>query len=274
MKTEKAVEVVTPKPLAVVQPEAASQQEVMASDVLIPRLLLMQGLSPLVISRKAQLGDFVRSTTGEILGNPEKSVDLVPICMVNTWINFEVPTGQGQQKPKFKGTEKRTAANEHLEWEYISAQGVKCIRRKAIGLFALLPSDVAKNDAEFKKAIASGEAPDLSKNVMPVMISFQSTSFKHGGKKCASFFNAVRMASAKYPGVAPYMYTIPLTCREEKNEKGQFYIFDLGLPMVHKNAPLSTAGSEWYLALSASNPKVDEAEMDTEVDTDSSSVHV
>jgi hypothetical protein len=244
------------QPTSLVEKQAANVtqgQEVISSDVLIPRLLLMQGISPLVTSRKAQLGDLVRSTTGEKLGGPEKPVWLVPLKMVNSWINFEVVGN----KPEFRGMEERNASNEQSPWEYegTNQTGAKAKfqRRKAITLFALLPGDVAAYEAEIAKAASSGEVPDLNKTVLPVVLTFQSTSFKHAGKKIATFFNTVKVNAAKLAGkatIAPFYYQLPLMCREEKNNKGSYYVFDFGPTVPLKDAPAREEAARWSMILS------------------------
>lgn len=238
--------------LSAVEKEAAQVSagtEVVASDVLIPRLLLMQGISPLVTSRKAQIGDMVRSTTGEKLGNPDKPLVIVPLTMINSWISFE-DTGEGQ--PQFRGQIPRgvtrrdanglaVETNEGLPWDYKGPNGEDMFRRKAITLYALVPSDVAAYQAEIARATAEGEAPDLSKNLLPVVITFQSTSFKHAGRKCASFFNDVKKLRA-----SPFNYSITLECREEKKGKNAWYILDFAkVESSIKKGMTDEAKAEW-----------------------------
>lgn len=237
--------------------ETATNQEVVASDVLIPRLLLMQGISPLVTSRKASLGDMVRSTTGEKVGDPEHPVEIVPIRMTNSWINFEVVGN----KPEFRGMEERNTSNEQLPWEYEGDTPNKWTRRKAITLYALLPADVEKYEKEIERAIEAGEAPDLNRTVLPVVLTFQSTSFKWAGKKCASFFNNVRVNAARMKGkmdIAPFQYMLPLTCREEKNNKGSFYVFDMNPPKALKDQKVRDEAARWSTILNTTRVRTDD----------------
>ncbi len=251
--------------------QAANQQEIVASDVIIPRLLLMQGISPLVMTRKAQIGELRRSTTGEKLGDPENSVDLVPLRMTNTWTNFEI--ANPGDKPAFRGSEPRgairdangavTGSNENWAWDFTGANGTPWIRRKTITLYALLPSDLANYEKELDRALAAGEAPDLSRTVLPVVLTFQSTSFKHAGKKCASFFANVQKTSAEMqkrgkPGVAPFNYTLPLLCKEEKGAKGMYFVYDFGVAAPLKDDAVKLAAAEWMQILLTQAVRVDE----------------
>jgi hypothetical protein len=250
--------------------EAASKQEVVASDVLIPRLLLMQGISPLVMGRKAQIGDLIRSTTSEKLGDPEHSVGLVPIRMVNAWIMYETAKSANQQQPAFRGMVERNASNEQLPWEYTGPEGQEMFRRKAIALYALVPSDVAQYEQELQRAVTAGEAPDLNRTVLPVVVTFQSTSFKYAGKKCASFFNNVRVNSMRVKGLVPFQYQLTLTCREEKKGTNSWYIFDLAPPTPLKDQAVKEEAARWATVLASTAVRVDEAgEVDESASTGS-----
>lgn len=255
---------------SIVPSTRAPQTEVVGSDVLIPRLLLMQGISPLVTSRKAQIGDIVRSTTGQKLGDPEKPIHIVPISMVSSWLNFQ-EMEQGQ--PKYRGMEKRYSANEHSPWEYTGEGGVPMFRRKAVMLYALIPSDVEHYEKEIAEAIASGEMPDLNKTVLPVVLTFQSTSFKYAGRKCATFFNMVAANAKRVPGLVPYGYSMELICREEKNGTNSWYVFDFGKSASLKNKAITEEASRWASILSAGAVKMDaEEEFSTSVGTTSDEI--
>lgn len=250
--------------------ETANQNEVVASDVLIPRLLLMQGTSPLVTSRKARIGEMVRSTTSEVVGDPEKPLDIVPLKMQNSWIMFQRVPGENQ--PQFRGQEHRgairdsggniTGTNEDLPWEYKGPQGEEMFRRKAITLYALVPSDVAAYQEEIDRAIEAGEAPDLNRTVMPIVLTFQSTSFKHAGKKCASFFNSVRVNASKMAGrmtIAPFQYLLTLTCKEETKGKNTWFVFDFDAPKPLKDATVREEAARWSGILATSSVRTDDS---------------
>lgn len=244
-------------PMELKAAEMASHQEVVASDVLIPRLLLMQGISPLVSGRKAQIGDMIRSTTVEKLGDPEHPLEIVPLRMVNSWISFETAKSAGTTAPAFRGQTERNASNEQLEWDYTGPNGEEMFRRKAITLYALVPADVQKYNDEIKRAMDSGEAPDLNRTVLPVVLTFQSTSFKHAGKKCASFFNNVRVNAQRIKGLAPFQYVLPLVCREEKKGTQSWYVYDLNPPKPLKDAAIREEAARWATIINAGNVKVD-----------------
>lgn len=216
----------------------APRQDVVGSDRLIPRVVVAQSTSPIVLTRKAQVGDIVKSLTGEKIGGPEKPVNIIPLRMESVWINYETAKSAGTTQPAFRGMEPRHAGNANWAWEYEGPEGEEMMRKQAILLFALLPDEVKAYEDEVKRAIEAGEAPDLSKTVTPVVITFQSTSFKYGGKKIATFFSNVARAKKDFPQLAPYKYMIPLQTREEKKGSNMWYVFDFGVEKPHKNPKL------------------------------------
>lgn len=191
-------------------------EEIIRTDALIPRLLLMQGLSDFVVDRKAQQGDMVRSTTIEKLGDPEVSVELIPITFQNRWRLEEEIKG----KFEYRGTEPRNAKNDDLPWEF-THQGAKWKRTKVIDLYAVLPKDIAAEQEEMTRFKATGELPDLNKTLMPVLVSFRASSYQAGKKVVDIFIKAQNF------GVQAHHYKTRLKCHQESNDKGTYYVFDL-----------------------------------------------
>lgn len=289
-KEKQEVATIAPSEMQTQAAQASMGQEVVASDVIIPRLLLMQGISPLVTSRKAQIADLIRSTTGEKLGDPEHPVKIIPLTMTNMWMDFEKVPGEDQ--PRFRGmyprgVTKRDAngqpleTNEALEWTFKGPQGQEMFRRKTVILYALVPSDIAAYEAELIRALDAGEAPDLNKSISPVVITFQSTSFKHGGKKAATFFNTLKQNNAilasKGRVLAPFEYVMSLKCKEEAKGKASWYVFDFDasqpLAKVYTDKAECDAIKEkaafWTKALAQGGVKIDDAVGD--IDEDSAS---
>ena len=243
-----------------VQP-STPQETVLRSDVIIPKVLLMQGLSEMVTERKAMMGDMVRSTTGEKLGDDKSPLEIIPLTFKNTWVLQEQVAG----KFEYRGIEPRTAANEGLEWDFVK-NGAKWKRVKSIELFALLPADVDAELAEIAKFEKTGEMPDLNKTLLPVVISFRSTSYTAGKSVVTHFTKAAGMA--KY-GVKAHGFTLSVKCRPEKNDKGSYFVWDVAQgkkvsPKAYERA------EEWYSVISADqNLKVDEAAEQTSAPSNS-----
>jgi hypothetical protein len=187
-------------------------EEILASNIIIPRVLIMQGLSELVADGKAVMGELIRSTTNEKLGGPDKPIDFIPITYNTTWIKQEKVGG----KFEYRGQEPLNAANQDLPWDF-EEKGIPWKRVKALNLYALLVQDVTAEQAEMAKA-KQGEMPDPDKALLPVMISFRSTGFTTG-KTIVTHF-----AKAKKFGLPGYVSVLKLSVRKEKNDKGTFFV--------------------------------------------------
>lgn len=237
------IQEVKPTALAVTPQQAQPAQEILSSDIVIPKLLLMQGLSDFVAEGRARQGEIVRSSTVQKVagqmepGQPFKTVDFIPLKVTMGWAEKE----KIGQKFEFRKAFPRTPHNDSLPWQFWrNPQGqdfdkpgmlgaTEWQRVKSIDVYALLPGDVDAFEAEMKLAIEQGEIPDLSKTILPVVISFRSTSF-NAGKSITTFFAQVAEMAQTVPTIRSYNYKLTLGCKADKNDKGSFFIFDVGQP--------------------------------------------
>ncbi len=192
---------------------AVGEEEILSGSLLIPYVLLMQGLSKLVAERKAQLGDLIHGGRKEKLGDPETPVEIIPLTFTNTWALSEEVGG----KFEFRKQEPLNASNQDLPWDFMQ-YGANWKRTKSFNLFALVKKDVAIEQEEAKK-VAAGGTPDPAKGLLPVIISFRSKSYK-AGKALNTHF-----AMAKKMGVPAFVSVLKLTANPDKNAKGNFFIF-------------------------------------------------
>lgn len=246
---------------------------ILASDCVIPRILLMQGTSDFVKERTANIGDIVKSTTLEVVANPDSMVNFIPLMEPATGWRVE-KRAVGAQRWEFVRREPRNAANDALPWRFnadkdgnLLEETVKSShewrRVKTLSLFAILPTDVAAHHTELARAQA-GELPDLSKALSPVMIEFRSTSFT-AGKEVSTFFTQVQQYKVK-----AWKYQLKLGCFMDKNDEGSFYVYK-----VDRNKPVPVdagylADVEYWANIVSRNPaalKVDEEKVDAEVTT-------
>lgn len=215
-----------------------------ASDVVIPKLLLMQGLSEFVAAGEAKSGDIARSTTGEVLGGVNKGVEIIPFMTFKTW-KLEENTGS---KFEYRGVEPITAenANEPLEW---NVNGKHWRRNRCLNFYVLLPVDIAKEAAAMKKLETSGDLPDPGDALLPCVLTFQRTSYG-AGKDLATHF----MKAAHF-GVPPAVSKFKLTSKLEKNEKGTFSIFEVEASGKSTTEEIA-ACKKWYETISQTKVKV------------------
>jgi hypothetical protein len=231
-------------------------ENVLASDVLIPKVLLMQGLSDLVMKQKtAKVGDMVRSTTAEKLGDEKSSIDIIPLTFQNLWMLSE----QVGKKFEFRRYEPRNASNEMAEWDYTEGN-TPWKRTKVMHLFALLPADIEAQMKEIQAFKETGELPSLDKALIPVVIPFRNMSYKHAAKDVATFFaKAQSMSELVKQEVPAYTMTLRLSCKELTNDKGVFYVYNVSQAGKTKPEYREFAQS-WYKTLTSGAVKIDEAD--------------
>jgi hypothetical protein len=229
---------------------AGDNQEVISGDVLVPKLLLQQGLSEFVSNRKAQIGDIIKNTTVEKLDDPDRPVEIIPLAIKNSWVMQENVAG----KYEYRGVEDRNASNSDLPWEF-KQNGADWRRIKSLDVYVLLPSDIDAELNEIEKFKKDGSLPDLNKTLLPAVISFRNTSFKAGRFVSTHFMQAKAMAKFN---VQPYHYTLMLSCHQEDNSKGTFYVFDISKGNPTKKEHVVKA-EEWSNVLKHVNVKVDES---------------
>lgn len=240
-------------------PAVQAQQEVLRGDLIVPYIVLGQGTSDAVKDRAVQLGDIYRSTSKEVLGNPDKPVEAVFLhAPVADWVNEEKP--KGANRFEFRKSVPRTAANENLPWSYYcdsdgnefkpdgtayTAQdkGVTEWRRvKRLVVYAILPADIEAERAEMEKA-KNGGLPDPNKALTPVAFSFRSNSFR-AGREVATFF-----AKSKKMIQPIYNYRLPCSCKLTQNDQGSFYIWTVDLNNAKGVHPSDRGEIEYWAKL-------------------------
>jgi hypothetical protein len=164
-----------------------------AEDLLIPKILLMQGLSKHVTDGKAVIGDLVNSVTAEKF---EKPVEIILFSPFRTWIIFEEINGKLEYREQILVTPE----NDNWKWED-KENGVTVRRDKTLNYFCLA-------------------AKEIDKMPMPYLISFKRTSYIVGKK-----IESIRVKLKKFNQPLCAM-TVKISCQKEKNDKGTFYIFD------------------------------------------------
>ncbi len=251
--------------LAATLPVDGRNDQILQSDFKIPKILLMQGLSDFVAEGKANLGDFVRSSTVETVGGKDKPLDFIPLTFVNLWMLSENANGDGKEF-EFRGYEPRTALNEKSDWDFFK-DGVKWRRTKVMNLFALLPSDIDRQAAAVKKFQETGEMPDLDAAILPVLIQFKSTSFAAAKNVIDLFVKADSLARDMKVDVPVFGRTMTLGTAIEKKEKNgktvSYYVYNVKAAAPTKKEYFEQA-IRWrnvILSLGASvNEKVDESD--------------
>lgn len=197
-----------------------------SQDIIIPKLLLMQGQSDLVMDGKAKVGDIVDNSTNEVVGGCNtKPLRIVPFLMEKVWIISEKK--KGDQRFEFVEYQTVTPENSNQAWsETIGDIEIK--REYTLQFYCLNP-----------------DQPDL-----PFVVSFKSTSARAG--KALSTQMYVRNRAA---GLVPAAYIMELTSHKEKNDQGQYAVYET--KPVDKT-PDAVIGKclEWLRTIKAGKTKV------------------
>lgn len=210
-----------------VQSSGSFSAGVDASDIIIPKVLLMQSISQLVDAEKAKAGDFVHSLDEVVVGSKENApVEFIVLGMFKTLQTYE--------DDKYIKTESLTPENANLAYEEV-INGVKVNRTKTMNYYVIRPEDV-ENMAVF-----------------PMVITFKRTSLK-GGKKLAT-----KLMMLEEFGAEVYMKTFKLVARQEEGDKGKYYVMDIVDGRKSNDVEVKQA-IKWSERLKTTSVKVHEAD--------------
>ena len=182
-----------------------SDMELDASDIVIPKLLLMQPMSDLVTGDKASIGDFTNSVTGKKVGSIVDPIEIVPFYSKKSWDIQE--DGDGN---KWIRNEEYNLQNANLPWQDVE-NGKKIKRIKRLDFYCLVP-----------KLMAEG-------SVLPVVLSFKSTGYRGGGIIITEWHEIkARNANAKQAGrlndlKLPFSKSFVLSGKKLTNDQRQTY---------------------------------------------------
>lgn len=199
--------------------------DVSSKDLIIPKILVMQGLSDLVTEGNAKIGDLVDSVSGEVLGSIEKPVSFIPFHMEKAWIVSRKKKGEG--KFEFERYEAVTPAN--MDYPFEVQDGDDTVKYEyTLQFYVLRPEDTS----------------------MPYVISFKATSLRAGKVLSTQMFVRNRAA-----GLVPPAYVMELGGKKEKNDKGTFVVMEVK-PKTKTSDALISECLNWYKVIKAGGAKV------------------
>ncbi len=212
-------------------------------DIVIPRVLLMQGTSDLVGKQKALQGDIIDSVSSEVLGKPGKGVEVIPIKQLDKVWSIEKWNGR-----KFE-YERTDPWDETVRDQLEFMEGSDKLRRNArLSFYVLL-------------------ARDCKSNHLPYMVSFQRTGYS-AGKNIASFFSEALFAFKNGDrNSIPMAQVFELGCRMDSGDLGPYYVFECKRARVSTPEELEKA-KYWFGFLKTKSYKVDEDKPAVEVKQD------
>jgi len=150
-----ALAVKTENKPVVYNPAIMDEMEIDAKDIILSRVLCMNGMSPLVVQGKATVGELRDSVTGALLCEKDQSLEAIFYNPFKTWVVF-----QGDVFDSIHAYTK-----ENADWQWEEKVGDKVIKRKkTLNYYVALPKDIEAG------------------TYVPKVISFQSIGYKYGKK--------------------------------------------------------------------------------------------
>jgi hypothetical protein len=209
--------------------DAWGSEGVDSQDILISKILLQQSLSKFVLDEKAKPGDMVDSVSGEVLGDKNKPIEIIPIMMTKSVVVEVLKNG------KYEYVKQEPVQSFPEKLEYVK-DGESYRLNKSLNFYVLNASTAKDVDA------------------FPMVLSFRRTSFM-AGKALSTHF-----AKAQIGRYAPASKVFSVSSHKVENDKGTFYTFtDVKQGRASTPEELSNAYN-WYKTLKSATVKVDESE--------------
>jgi hypothetical protein len=222
-----------------------------STDIKIPAMRMCQQMSERVAEGKAQAGDVVLSTRQDVLCPKGQAVEFIPLMTFKTWQLSKKVNG----KFLFQKTEPMTPENVNSEWSW-EEDGEEWKRTRVLNFYCLLPSDIEK-EIKALEAVKRGEMPDPDDALLPVLMSFRSTSYD-AGKDLATHFK-----KAEHFSLPPAVTTFKLTTELIKGDQGHYYVYRVEKSRKTTTEELTVAKG-WFDTLHKVNVIADDPEETSE----------
>ncbi len=209
-----------------------------SQDIVLPKILPMQGSSVLVAARKAMIGEFRDSLSGAKLGTIDEPIEVIPFYLEKAWDILE-QQADGQFKwarsvPVVENPMDKDY-NDNWKWE-AEADGKKIKNVRRFNFYCLLPSEVADGSA------------------LPYVLSFKSTSIKEGKK----LFTQMYVKNVK-AGMPPAAFTVNIGGKMTTNDKGTFVVINYSPGRKTSDKELAEC-LQWIKTIRSGKVKVDESD--------------
>jgi hypothetical protein len=173
-----------------VDTQAWGDTDVSTDDLILPKILLMQGLSELVAQGDAKMGDIINSLTSTVVGDEKKPVALLPFYCRKSWVIEKWDGSKFQYEKSIPDIGEKLPYDEEIN-------GVKYKNSHQYEFFCL--------------------TEDKS---IPHILTFRGKSHKTG-KQLFTQMYVINKSLAKTPAA----YWINLGCNRDKNDKGTFMVW-------------------------------------------------
>jgi len=204
--------------------------EMSSQDLVIPKILAMQGLSNFVTEGRATFGEFRSSVDCELMGDLKNPIEFVPVYMEKIWV---VSKKVGDQF-KFVRVDKVTPENERLPWSEV-VNGVD-IKRDFVRNFYVL----------------------LEGHAIPFIISFKGMSAR-SGKVLATQMYTLNSAA----NLPPCAIKMQLSGVKDSNDKGTYVVLQAE-PCGNASQEECKSALKWYKTIVSGNTKADNSDLHTD----------
>lgn len=203
-----------------------------ARDLVIPKVLLMQAMSPQVTDGVAKFGDIFNSGTSDIIGGFNKSIRVLPFYVTKYYIQKKLlANGQKEYVKKIPDTGATLPYEEMID-------GIKHFNLYAYDFFCLI------------------EGSDI-----PIIVSLKGGSL-HTGKQLFTLMY-INNGRAKLPPANNWINLIPVKKPVPNNPSGLFAKFEMTIADTSTPEQL-TACLTWINDIRADKVKVDDTVSDDE----------
>lgn len=179
--------------------EWGSGPDVSTKDLVVPKLLLMQGTSDLVKKKKAQYGDLVDSIDKQVLGGTDKAVEVVPFH-VNKYYTIR---DKNTPKKDFIRRDVLNAESDNLPYFDIDPDGKEIIRERTYEVYCI------QTGSEY---VAN----------LPLVVVLKASNEKTGKAVFTQMY--IKNKNAK---LSPAAVTFDITSREETRDDNSYMVYDV-----------------------------------------------
>ena len=172
-------------------------QETFASDIIVPRIVLMQGQSPQVHDGKASPGDLFDNLNNEVLAKRGEKLEFIPLVSYKEWLKNK--------------------------WNQESQQWELCERFRFSAANAGLPREETINGENYRNDMCLKFIVVVLKRLedLPYEVGFKRTSY-YSGRKLSTHFQLCHM---KTQPVSKNIFTLEAKAEEWEGKK--FMIMDV-----------------------------------------------
>ena len=179
--------------------DGAGMEGIEKSDLVLPRVWLMQAISQFVSDERFKSGDIVNSLSEELINpkNPQGPIEIIPITQKKLWYEFEDQSDGKQKLNKIFDN----GSPEAVGLKAGPVEGTKLFYRACIQYYVVLAAE-----------------PDG----LPAMVNFMKTNYP-AGKKLNTFLVQQNMLSQPAWGKA-----YELKAKKTTNDHGTFFVWEFG----------------------------------------------